>query len=139
MKFFVSVLQVKGENGKNPCSGNCVHSGFNLIICDVKTGLMVQDVSTNANDIPSWNEYSEQNVETLFEFAEMFSHKDGCIFIMVPDVPVIKSDIATYANRYNFVVYREWAVFNELPFACFFDLRLKVFFYHYLAYLCFIS
>ena len=104
----------------------CLHSGFELIIYDVKTGLKVPGISKTAFDVPSWNEYSEQDTETLFEFAEKFLHKDGCILVTIPDVPKIQSDIVTYAHRYSFTMFREWSVLNDIPLAGFGDPDQKV-------------
>ena len=95
---------MKGEKGETPCSDICRHSGFELIIYDVKTGLRVPGISKTAFDVPSWNEYSEQDTETLFEFAEKFLHKDGCILVTIPDVPKIRSVLVTYAHSYSFTM-----------------------------------
>lgn len=122
----ICISQVKGEKGETPCSETCLHSGFELIIYDVKTGLKVPGISKTAFDVPSWNEYSEQDTETLFEFAEKFLHKDGCILVTIPDVPKIRSDIVTYAHRYSFTMFREWSVLNDIPLAGFGDPHQKV-------------
>ena len=121
----ICISQVKGEKGKTTCSERCLHSGFELIIYDVKTGFRVPGIlklpGKTAFDVPSWNEYSEQDTETLFEFAEKFLHKDGCILVTIPDVPKIRSDIVTYAHRYSFTMFCEWSVLNDIPLAGFGD------------------
>ena len=98
-----------------PCSDQYSHGGFDLIIFDVKDGKEVKGLSCRPEDVPSWNIYNVQDVETLFEYSEIFLKKDGCIHVFVPDVPSIRGDIATYTKRYSFTTHREWFMINDLP------------------------
>ena len=55
-----------------PCLDQCSHGGFDLIIFNVKDGKEVTGISCGLQDVPSWNIYNVQDVETLFEYSEMF-------------------------------------------------------------------
>ena len=109
-----------------PCSDQCSHGGFDLIIFDVKDGNEVKGISCGPQDVPSWNIYNVQDVETLFEYSEMFLKKDGCIFVFVLDVSSIRGDIATYAKRYSFTTHREWFMINDLPSVSYLDRDVQV-------------
>ena len=104
-----------------PCSDQCSHGGFDLIIFDVKDGKEVKGISSGPLDVSSWNIYNVQDVEMLFKYSEMFLKKDGCILVFVLDVSSIRSDIATYAKRYSFITHREWFMINDLPSVSYLD------------------
>ena len=109
-----------------PCSDQCSHGGFDLIIFDVKDEKEVKGIFSGPEDVPSWNIYNIQDVETLFEYYEMFLKKDGCILVFVPYVPSIRGDIATYAKQYSFTTHREWFMINDLPSVSYLDRDVQV-------------
>ena len=68
-------------------STHCTHSGFDMIIADIAEGLSVPSISKDVMSIPSWNVYSESDVNCIFEFCDAFLHDTGGIlssFLMIP-------------------------------------------------------
>lgn len=60
--------------------------GFDLIIADLPEGLLIPNVSSPLNSIPSWNEYNHKDIEALFEFAIGFLTYNASLLSFLPEL-----------------------------------------------------
>lgn len=114
------------ETGETALSTHCPHSGFDLIVADLKSGLVIPGISLESSDVPSWNEYSLPQLESVFEFSEKFLHAIGGLLLFLPDQGNARTDVLSYAQGYDFQLFREWWGINDLPCSCPMNPKLKV-------------
>ena len=84
------------------------------MIVDVLEGLPVPTVSNPAEAVPQWNQYSEDWIEAVFDFAENYLHDSGALLVMYPFSRAIKSFLLGYSESFGFKAQKEWWGMNRL-------------------------
>jgi hypothetical protein len=100
----------KGAENGRPC--------VDLIIADVPEDLPVPTISNPSTSIPVWNELPTNFLESLFDFAsEHLQDNSALILIHAAEIPLLKSEIRSYFQDYNFTTFKDWWGMNRLRLA----------------------
>lgn len=89
-------------------------SNVNLLIANIPIGIPIPFVFEPSMQIPSWNTKLENDVESMFIFADYFLLEWGGVFFFLDDLHVLK-EISSFFDSYELTLKMKWVVINSLP------------------------
>lgn len=92
-----------------------VHTGIDLIICDVPDNLPIPVVSPR--DVLDWNAHGRAFVELFFVFTDANLHDNGLIMLTHGQDERLEKRLKTKAVGYKFRLVRKWVGGNRLKLA----------------------
>lgn len=90
-------------------------SAVDLIIVDVPEGLHVPTVSAPPAPIPKWNQFSDDWLVPIFDFAQGYLHDNGALLVMYPSPSKPhRSHLLGCYKEYGFNILLDWWGMNHL-------------------------
>jgi len=83
-------------------------------------------VSKPPESVPSWNIYTPDFVETIFEFASGTLQDDGAVMLFLPDNPKTRRGVDKFAKVHGFQCFSDWWGVNELRLTSHRDINCTV-------------
>ena len=78
-------------------------------------GLIVPNVFSPLDLIPSWNGHNLKNIEAMFAFADGILTDDTPLLLLsLPEFKIVRDDIRAYSASYGFALAKDWCAINEL-------------------------
>jgi len=83
-------------------------------------------VSQSPHVVPSWNIYSPDFVESIFEFASGTLQDNGAVMLFLPDNPKTRRGADKFAKVHGFECILDWWGVNELRLTSYKDINSTV-------------
>ena len=84
------------------------------MLVDVLQGLHVPTISAPPASIPRWNEFGENWLVPIFDFASAYLHDHGAVLLMYPSSSSHRGQLLGCYAEYGFKVSQSWLGMNRL-------------------------